>query len=266
MAMPRTSLLALMIAGLLAVLRTRAAAEESFPDRWQFTAGIGAADSPLYPGSDHRRYRALPQFSASYGRFFLGDAQGSSAGGGMGVNLYQDSHWRFGTAVSADFVTPRKASNDPHLHGLGDINGTAHASAFASYTLDWATLRTSITTDIGGHGEGTLAGLDLQGRYQPIERLTLSAGPGLTWGSGPYMRTFFGVDAAQSTASGLPQFQAHSGLEAVRFSLGANYQLTTNWSLGARMGLSRLRGDALNSPITETGTQNNYMLSCVYHF
>ena len=182
------------------------------------------------------------------------------------MNLYQNSHWRLGTAVSADFVTPRKASNDPHLHGLGDISGTPHASIFASYGVDWATLRTNITTDIGRHGEGTLAGVDLQGRYQPIERLTLSAGPGLTWASGPHMRTFFGVDAAQSAASGLPQFQARSGLEAVRFSLGANYQLAKDWTLGARVGLSRLRGDALNSPITEAGTQNSYMLSGVYHF
>jgi outer membrane protein len=49
-------------------------------------------------------------------------------------------------------------------------------------------------------------------------------------------------------------------------SLSGNYQLAKNWSLGARVGLSRLRGDALNSPITEAGTQNNYMVSCVYHF
>jgi outer membrane protein len=265
MAMRRTLSLAPMSA-VIVLCSQPAAADEPFPDRWQFTAGVGAADVPLYPGSDHRRYRVLPLFSVSYGRFFLGDAQGSSTGGGLGVNLYQDSHWCVGMGVSGDFITPRKASNDPHLHGLGDVSGTAHASVFASYTIDWVTLRTNVTTDIGGHGEGTLAGLDLQGRYQALERLTLSAGPGLTWASGPYMRTFFGVDATQSAASGLPQFQASSAVEAVRFSLGANYQLTQAWSLGARASFSRLRADALNSPITETATQNSYMLSGVYHF
>ena len=269
MVIPRTPSLALIMGVLLAMRSTRsAAADEAFPDRWQFTAGVGAADVPLYPGSDLRRYRVLPLFNVSYGRFFLGDAEapGSSAGGGLGVNLYQDSHWRFGAAVSGDFVSPRKASNDPHLHGLGDISATAHASLFGSYTLDWVTLHTHVATDIAGHGEGTLVGFDLQGRYRPIERLTLSAGPSLSWASGPYMRTFFGVDAAQSAASGLPQFQASSGLEAVGLSLGAAYQLTGNWRLGARASFSRLRGDAADSPITETGAQNSYMLSAIYHF
>jgi outer membrane protein len=265
----RTSWLTLMLAGLWAVLTTPlAAADEPFPDRWQFTAGLGAADVPLYPGSDRRRYLALPAFSISYGRFFLGNAPGASSapGAGLGVNAYQDSHWRLGALVSGDFITPRKAANDPHLHGLGDINSTARATLFASYTLDWATLRTNVSTDIGGHGEGTLAGLDLEGRYRPIERLTLSAGPGMTWASGPYMRTFFGVDAAQSAASGLPQFQATSGLDAVHFSLGADYRLTTAWNLRAHASLARLRGDAADSPITETRSQNSYALFATYRF
>jgi MipA family protein len=263
----RTSSFTLIMAGLSAVwYAPLAAADEPFQDKWQFTAGLGAADVPLYPGSSRRRYLALPLFNITYGRFFLGDAPGSTTAGGLGVNLYQDSHWRFGAVVSGDFVTPRKEANDPHLHGLGDISSTARGSLFASYTLDWATLRTNVSTDIAGHGEGTLAGVELEGRYHPIERLTLSAGPGLTWASGPYMRTFFGVDPAQSAASGLPQFHATSGLEAVRFSLGASYQLTSAWNLGTRATLSRLRGDAVDSPITEARTQNSYALFAAYHF
>ena len=127
-------------------------------------------------------------------------------------------------------------------------------------------MRTSVSTDIGGHGQGTLAALDLLGRYSPIERLTLSAGPGMTWASGPYMRTFFGVSATQSAASGLPQFQASSGVEDVRFSLSGNYRLTTAWNLGARASVARLRGSAAESPITEARTQNSYVVFAEYEF
>jgi len=72
-----------------------------------------------------------------------------------------------------------------------------------------------------------LVGVDLEGHYHPIERLTLSAGPGFTWANGPYMRTFFGVSAAQSAASGLPPFEPGSGVDTIRFSLGAHYHLTS---------------------------------------
>jgi len=266
----RTSSIALMIAGASSALSTQRAAadpaDESSHSAWQFTAGLGAMAMPRFPGSDRTRYLALPVFNVSYGRFFFGDAPGSGSGGGLGVNLYRDSHWRFGTSISGDFIKPRKESDDPRLHGLGDISGTARASLFAAYTQDWATLRTNVSSDIAGHGEGTLVGVDLEGRYHPTERVTLSAGPGFTWANGQYTRTFFGVSAAQSAASGLPQFEPGGGVDSIRFLLGANYRLTTDWNLGARTSLSRLRGDAVNSPIVEARNQNTYALYAAYHF
>jgi outer membrane protein len=259
-----------MIVGLSSALSLQRAAadpaDESSLSRWQFTAGLGAMSLPRFPGSDRTRYLALPMFNVSYGRFFLGEAPGSGSGGGLGVNLYQDSHWRLGASISGDFITPRKESDDPRLHGLGDISGTARASLFAAYTQDWATLRTNVRSDIAGHGEGTLVAVDLEGHYHPTERLTLSAGPGLTWASGQYMRTFFGVSAAQSAASGLPQFEPGAGVDTIRLSLGANYRISTAWNLGTRASLSRLRADAADSPITETRNQNTYALFAAYHF
>ncbi len=266
----RAPSIALMIAGVSSALSTQRAAAEPADElpqsTWQFTAGLGAMAMPRFPGSDRTRYLALPMLNVSYGRFFLGEAPGSGSGGGLGVNLYRDSHWRLGTSISGDFIKPRKESDDPRLHGLGDISGTARASLFAAYTQDWVTLRANVSSDIAGHGEGTLVGVDLEGHYHPIERLTLSAGPGFTWANGPYMRTFFGVSAAQSAASGLLPFEPGSGVDTIRFSLGAHYRLTSAWSLGARTNLSRLRGDAANSPITEARNQNTYALFAAYHF
>ena len=266
----RTSSIALMIASASSALSVQRAAADSADESswgtWQFTAGLGAMARPLFPGSDRTRYLALPLFSVSYGRFFFGDAPGSGSGGGLGVNLYRDSHWRLGTSISGDFVAPRKESDDPRLHGLGDIGRTARASLFAAYTLDWATLRTNVSSDVAGHGEGALVAVELEGRYHPTESLTLSAGPGLTWASGQYMRTFFGVSAAQSAASGLQPFEAGGGVDAIRFSLGSNYRLTTAWDLGARASLSRLRADAADSPITEARNQNTYAVFAEYHF
>ncbi|HWS67784.1 MAG TPA: MipA/OmpV family protein [Steroidobacteraceae bacterium] len=37
----------------------------------------------------------------------------------------------------------------------------------------------------------------------------------------------FGVSAAQSAASGLPPFEPGSGVDTIRFSLGAHYHLTS---------------------------------------
>jgi hypothetical protein len=59
-----------------------------------------------------------------------------------------------GLAVSGDVIKPRKESDDAHLRGLGDIDSTVRGGAFASYTLDWFTLRGSVLSDLGSDPVG----------------------------------------------------------------------------------------------------------------
>ena len=73
-------------------------------------------------------------------------------------------------------------------------------------------------------------------------------------------------NAAQSASSGLPQYSAQSGVNAVNFNVAANYQLSAQWGLGARFTTSRLRGDAANSPITEKKAQNTFGVFASYRF
>jgi outer membrane protein len=104
----------------------------------------------------------VPIIGVTYGRFFVGSVPGSGTPAGVGVNLYQDSHWRFGAAISADVVSPRKESDDSHLQGLGDINRTARAGVFASYTYDQLSVRANVGSDILNKKQGTAVGLEVE--------------------------------------------------------------------------------------------------------
>lgn len=235
-------------------------------DRWQVTVGGGIARTPKYPGSDEHRIRALPLVGVSYGRFFAGGEPGAPGGPGVGLNLLRDSAWRAGIALTGGFGKARKESDDPRLQGLGDIDRTVRAVAFGAYTREWLTARASVSTDIANKDQGTLVLLDLQGRYRATERLTLSAGPGLTWADSEYVQTFFGIDAAQSARSGRPVYEASGGLHAVRVAAGANYRIDRNWSVAGRLSVSRLRGDAAGSPITQDTTQYTTAIFAAYRF
>ena len=235
-------------------------------DSWRFALGGGVVSTPKFPGSKDFKTEVVPVIGVTYGRFFVGGVPGSGTPAGVGVNLYQDSHWRLGAAISADVFSPRKESDDSHLHGLGDINRTARAGVFASYTYDWLSVRANVGSDILNKKQGTVVGLEVEASYHPTDRLTLSAGPGITWADSRYMQTFFGVDAEQSARSGLPAFDAKSGISNVRFSVGANYQFDPHWSVGARFSAARLRGDAAGSPIAEKASQNTTGVFVVYRF
>jgi len=233
---------------------------------WKFTAGLGIASQPKYPGSSETMRTGLPLFSADYGRFFIGGAPGAGAPAGVGANLIQDGPWRLGLGVGANLRAPRREADDPHLQGLGDVHGTEFGSLFGSYSQPWFSARASVVTDIGGQHQGTRLALDLDGRFSPVQDLMLSAGPGLTWADSQYTRTFFGIDAGQSARSGLPSHAAGSGVNLVRFSLGADYRLSPAWSVGLHLTAASLRGDAADSPITERKSQNTLALFGSYHF
>lgn len=233
---------------------------------WHVVVGAGAADIPRYPGSSSRRSVVVPVLSATYGRYFLGGVPGSGSPAGLGFYLHQDSHWRVGMSFAYDFVQPRKESDDARLRGLGDIKRTAHATVFASYTTGWLTVRGNVASDIAGNHQGTTASLELEGKYRVTDKLTLQAGPGVTWANSQYNQTFFGVDATQSLRSGYAVYTPKSGIQSLRFSIGADYRISDRWSAGVRATAAQLQGDAADSPIVEKKMQNIYSVYTFYRF
>lgn len=235
-------------------------------DSWRFTAGLGVFSRPKYPGSGDSDVVALPLVSANFGRYFIGGTPGAGLPFGVGVNLFQNQNWRAGVALGGELSKPRSASDAQILAGWGDIPATALGSAFAAYSIDWLTLRGFVVTDIGGKDQGTRVAFDIEGKYRFDERLTFTAGPGVTWADGKYSQTFFGVNGVQSFISGITPYAAGSGVNTVRFSIGAQYRLNAQWGLGASVTAAWLQGDAKDSPVTEKKSQNTYGLFASYSF
>jgi outer membrane protein len=234
-------------------------------DKWKFTLGGGVINEARYPGSRDYFTHGLPVVGVSYGRYFFGGAPGSGAPAGAGAYLVHTEHWAVGVDIGAGVRKPRRASDAPILHGWGDIPSTARGGMFASYTIDWLSIRGSIT-DAVSHHEGVLASLAIEAKYHATRSLTLSIGPEITWGNNQYTQTFFGIDAAQSQIAGVAPYQAKSGINTVGGSAGATYMLTDHWSLGAHVSYGRLQGDAANSPVTADKTQRVYGAFFMYRF
>jgi len=247
-------------------VRAQARIDQGADDSWRFSAGVGVFSRPRYPGSEDSQVVAVPLVTANYGRLFVGGTPGAGFPVGVGFNIVQDDTWRFGVALGAETSKPRKASDAPLLYGWGDIPETALGSVFASWSHDWLTVRGFLVSDIGGNQQGTRLAIDVEGKYLVNERFALSAGPGITWANGNYTQTFYGISPQQSLIAGVSAYRAGSGLNTVRFTVGAQYQLTAQWGIGASVAVAWLQGDAKNSPITEDKTQNTYGVFASYRF
>ena len=241
-------------------------APSSFEDVWKFNVGMGVGSQMKFPGSDTRRTRVMPMFSAGYGRFYIGGAPGAGSPAGVGMFLLRESGWSVGVGLGGNLTSPRKESDSPRLKGMGDISKSASGSFFANYDWHWLAVHSSVQTDIGGKHLGTTASLGLEARMPLGSGFMLSAGPGLTWADRKYAQTFFGVSAAQSAASGLPTYEASSGLNSLRLNLGLNYRIDPRWTVGLRGSFGRLRGSAVDSPITESTHQDTFGLMASYGF
>jgi outer membrane protein len=231
--------------------------EAGQPRKWRVVVGAGLIDAPRFPGASDSRAGIVPLVQARYGAFFAGI-------GGVGFNLYRDKNWRFAASVAPS--RGRKESDDPHLQGLGDMDSTVKGRLIGSYRTGRFVAHADLSSDLAGRDQGTVLRTDFFGVFHPADKLFVFAGPGLSWADRQYTQSYFGVTPTQSANSGLPQFDAGSGMNTVRFSVGSFLRFDQHWFGVATWSTSRLQGDAVNSPITERRTQNQVLGAVAYLF
>lgn len=228
-----------------AALAQDAAPPSDRPDRLVMI-GIGSRIAPSYPGSTRseldptpvinvwREDEPLPVETPDEGRSIT--LAGSRATFAAGLSVA---------------IAPRRG-REAATQGLREVGFGVEAGAFAEgYVAPGLRLRGELRQGIGGHRalNGALA-LDYVLRSRDNDRALVTIGPRARFGSAKYNGRFFGIDAAEADASGLPQYHARGGLNAVGVVAGANYPLGERWGLAGFAGYDRLLNAAADSPLT----------------
>lgn len=226
---------------------------------WSIAAGPAIYMSPKYPGAKSSFVFPWIDQEIEYKHRFFSKGMDFA-----GVYLANDDTWQVGGNFQFD-PTWRHAHDDARLNGLGNVNATVRAKAFAQYTVSFLTLSTDAEQDILGNRQGLIANADVYASA-PVGRWLFSLGTGVSWTNGQYMRTFFGVDDGQSARSGLPVFATHAGLRDIHFNAIVTCKLDDRWTANGSLTVARLRGDAADSPITQRRQQTTAMASLTYRF
>jgi outer membrane scaffolding protein for murein synthesis (MipA/OmpV family) len=229
-------------------------------DRWRVNLGAGALFAPDYPGSNDWRVTPLvaPEIRAPGDRVFL------SFRDGLGATLLRDGGLTAGLVLRPRFG--RDQDDNDALRGMGDIRIAGEAGGFVSWgDRDWL-LRGEVRQGFGGHS-GVLADARLDRIWRPRPDLIVSAGPRLSWGSGDFAETFFGVTADQSQRSGYQRFTPKDYWFA-GLATGATWVISDRWAMIAFGEVGQIIGDAADSPLVDRGsaTQGIVGLTAVYRF
>lgn len=232
------------------------------------TLGGGVDVAPRYSGSDKSRVGAAQVVDyAMENGFFISTTRGVGYGNNIGNLDYSAAvSYRTGRKdkdVSSDSIN----SGSDYLRGMGDIKGSAIVVPGLGYKVtDWLHLQLQAEVPVSerDNGEAVHFGISSPLYTSPNNAVTLALTS--SWGSDKYMQTYYGVSAAQSSASGFTRHDAGAGIYAYSLNLDWTHRLTSRWSVLASAGATQLTGDAADSPIVQRKTSPTGSLKVTYSF
>ncbi|MBY0563269.1 MAG: MipA/OmpV family protein [Hyphomonadaceae bacterium] len=258
---------------ILAVLATlavapNAAAQEAADDGWRVTIGAGALYAPSYEGDDDYRFSALPSIEVEYDDVFFASVQN-----GVGYRIINTPTLRAGPIARLKFSRDEDGSqtfavsgeDTDDLRGLGDVDASFELGGFMEFELGPVTLGAEARQAVSGH-DGFVADLSAELSNRSVvlgQNVMFSIGPRARLVSDAYSETYFGVNSAQSAASGLPVYEAGGGLHSygIGASVIAPLSQDRRWALVGIAGLDRLSGDAGESPLVQQrGAEEQFTL------
>jgi MipA family protein len=220
-----------------------------FGDRWQVGGLVYV--SPKFEGSRSYQVTGFPFVApAGFGDNGMVQIKGADD---VRLRVLQFSGFEFGPLAGYRFG--RDESDSARLVGTGDIDGGLVLGAFATYRTGPLAFSISYHHQATGDDTGGLVrfGAEAVTRLSPKVKLTASLGT--NYATDDYMTAFFGVNAVQSGASGLPVYNPSAGFKDVYVGATAAIDLSDRWTLLLIGRYSRLVGDAADSPIVETENQ-----------
>ncbi|MCM0019186.1 MAG: MipA/OmpV family protein [Tagaea sp.] len=225
---------------------------------WRVSIGGMGMLAPSFEGSDRMKVRALPMVDVEWRETVFLDTRR-----GLGANLLtlRDPNGRgtFRAGALVNWRFARDEDDDSDLRGLGDVKGGADVGAFANYEFGPFGLGLLGRKNVSHSELGATIEVSARYRTRLAERTMLVVGPAATWADSDYMRSYFGVTAAQARASGLTAYTPSSGFKDVGVSGAVVQRFAENWSLVGNAGYARLIGDAADAPLVkQRGSPNQF--------
>ena len=232
-------------------------------DGFSFGLGLGVEYESAYEGSDEFGFEANPAGAVQWRR---GDDIVYFAGEALGWRGLRSDKWLFDAAVAFDEGREESDSDDGRLDGLGDSEeGTEFVlQVRRAFDADWRYwLDGRVVT-----GDSGLLGLFGMGRRfgDRSDGSGSEIGIVAVYHDSDRANRDFGVNAAQSVASGLAETNLSGGFRSV----GVNYTyrsfINENWQIFGEVLYEHFSSDVRRSPIAREDFEAEVGIGFIYMF
>ena len=222
--------------------------------------GAGAVSMPSYEGADERTISPL---AGVFGRVAGIGIHPRAAGIALDfVPETKGQRVSFGLGPVARYRANRNGKiKDPVVARLGKLDAVIEGGVAAGITLagvlnafDRISVGADIRWDISGKGSGRVIAPGVT-YFTPVSKAqVIGARFGAEFVDDKFARYNYGIDAAGSAASGLPQYRARGGFKEWNVGAFSAVDLSGDFldggfAIGAGVQYSRLQGSAAETPI-----------------
>lgn len=222
-----------------------------------FSLSAGVISTPNFLGDDEQQIIGFPNLTVSYGDRFTASIDGVryTVFSQNGLSLGVVGAYHFGRGENPDdepLVIDGGETSD--LVGLGDIDGTIELGGYIEYEYQRFSTRMEVRQGVDGGHDGIYG--EVEAKYNGSiddfgTPVFISVGPSVAFGDEAYNSTFFDVNAAQSAASGISQYDADGGLISIGLHAAAAMPLTDSTTLVGFANYDQLAGDVGDSTIVD---------------
>ena len=220
-----------------------------------WTLGLGVGAAPDYEGSEDYEAVPIPKVRWDRGDGVYADLTGLT----FTANVLANRDFEFGPVVQVR--GERDDVDNDAVDRLDDVDTAVEVGAFLKFLFgDWS-IGGRAQVDVADAHDGWLA--ELRGGYDGSigSSWSYTAGAYTTYASDDYMEAYFGIDAANSAASGLSTFDADAGLKDVGVDFSMTYLDWRPWAVTGIVAYKRLLDDAEDSPVTDdVGSENQVFI------
>ncbi|WP_082742193.1 MipA/OmpV family protein [Burkholderia sp. MSMB1078WGS] len=237
-----------------------------FASGYDVTIGAGGGVAPRYLGSDQYRFAPIPYLSVtSSSGFYLDTMRGAGYKLDLPRNFYIDGAINF--AFGRKDHNVGYAGGSDALRGMGNVPNAAVVTMAAGYRFMGAgSVSVAADVPVSQRSVGDSWRVELKVPLMITSTDVLTTDSGMHVGSATYNRTMWGVTASQSATSGFRQYNIGGGINAVNFGLTWTHMFDRNRSISTSAQVTRIVGDAGNSPIVFRRVALNLATIAAYNF
>lgn len=231
---------------------------------WKLIVGATGMVAPDFEGSKDLMFQVTPIIS-------LGkagpEARFTSRNDNISISLFDNGAVRAG--ATGKIIFERNDDDSDALKGLDPVRWGVELGGFAEvYPTDWMRVRGEVRQGVRSH-TGVVADIAVDAFLDVTDTVRVSAGPRISWASADYFEAYYGVNASESAASGLAQYDPDGGLKSFGFGGAYDWKATEKLTTSVFAEYERLAGSAADSSLVEEkGSPNQFTfgVSAAYRF